>query len=96
VLDAAGGATEPLAAALVCGHRLRVNPISCVAHGLCAELLPELVELDEWGYPVIDRAPVPVGLVAQARRVVAACPALALRLDGRRGRPGGRAGDPPV
>lgn len=71
------------------GHRLRVNPISCVAHGLCAELLPEMVELDEWGYPIVDGAPVPITLVAQARRAVAACPTLALRLDGARGRHGG-------
>jgi len=68
------------------GHRLRVNPISCVAHGLCAELLPEMVELDEWGYPIVDGAAVPVRLVAQARRAVAACPTLALHLDGKRGR----------
>jgi ferredoxin len=28
---------------------LRVNPIECDAHGLCAELFPERVALDEWG-----------------------------------------------
>jgi ferredoxin len=33
--------------------QLRVNPIACTGHGLCAELLPELVTLDEWGYPVL-------------------------------------------
>ena len=33
--------------------RLRVNPIACSGHGVCAELLPELITLDEWGYPVI-------------------------------------------
>ena len=33
---------------------LRVNPINCTGHGVCAELLPELVTLDEWGYPVLD------------------------------------------
>ena len=35
-------------------HRVRVNPIACEAHGMCAELLPERITLDEWGYPVID------------------------------------------
>lgn len=60
--------------------RLRVNPIDCAGHGVCAELLPELVELDEWGYPVLDRGPVPPGLRRQARRAVASCPALALAL----------------
>ncbi len=34
-------------------RRLRVNPVACTGHGVCAELLPELVTLDEWGYPVI-------------------------------------------
>jgi ferredoxin len=64
-------------------RRLRVNPIACHAHGLCAELLPELVDLDEWGYPVLpDRtsADVPAPLLATAREAVAACPTLALRL----------------
>ena len=60
--------------------RLRVNPIECVAHGLCGELLPEAIRLDEWGYPIIDRRPVPPVLDRDARRAVAACPALALRL----------------
>jgi len=31
--------------------RLVVNPIECEAHGVCAELFPERVHLDEWGYP---------------------------------------------
>jgi len=59
---------------------LRVNPINCTGHGVCAELLPELVHLDEWGYPIIDPEPVPPGLDTEARRTVAACPTLALRL----------------
>ena len=59
---------------------LRVNPIQCSGHGSCAELLPELVTLDEWGYPVIDPGPVPPTLDRDARRAVSACPALALRL----------------
>jgi len=57
---------------------LRVDPIACRAHGLCAELLPEVVDLDEWGYPLL-RA-LPGHLLAEARRAAAACPALALRL----------------
>jgi ferredoxin len=61
--------------------RLRVNPIACDAHGLCAELLPELIELDEWGYPVLSGGNVPRPLLKHARRAVAACPALALLLE---------------
>jgi ferredoxin len=58
---------------------LRVDPIACTAHGLCAELLPESVALDEWGYPITT--PVRPDLLPLARRAVADCPTLALRLD---------------
>ena len=33
--------------------QLRVDPTACTGHGLCAELLPELITLDEWGYPIL-------------------------------------------
>jgi ferredoxin len=59
---------------------LVVNPINCTGHGVCAELLPELISLDEWGYPIVDPRPVPPALDREARRAVAACPALALKL----------------
>ena len=61
-------------------YRVEVNPIKCEAHGLCAELLPERISLDEWGYPVIGAAPIPASLEGLARRAVDACPTLALRL----------------
>jgi ferredoxin len=61
--------------------RLRVSPVDCVAHGVCAELLPEWVGRDEWGYPVVNDAPIPTELVEGARRAANRCPALALRLD---------------
>lgn len=66
-------------------HRLRVNPIACTAHGMCAELLPERIALDDWGYPIIEDPEVPDELLAHARRAVAACPTLALLLDRERG-----------
>ena len=65
---------------------IRVDPIACEAHGLCAELLPELITLDEWGYPIVDDRPLPPALVAHARRAAAACPRLAIRLDRAAGR----------
>jgi ferredoxin len=61
--------------------KLQVTPIACSGHGLCAELLPELITLDEWGYPVIAGQPVPARLAREARRAVTDCPALALRLS---------------
>jgi ferredoxin len=62
-------------------HRLRVNPITCEGHGLCAELLPELIRLDDWGYPIIDQPEVPPELEDLARRAVDAGPTLALLLE---------------
>lgn len=61
-------------------HHLRVNPIACKAHGMCAELVPELIELDPWGYPILRSPAVPPALLPHARRAIATCPALALIL----------------
>lgn len=63
------------------GPTLHVDRILCDGHGLCAELLPELIRLDDWGYPIVRPDPVPAHLDAHARRAVAACPLLALRLQ---------------
>jgi len=65
-------------------ERLRVNPILCTGHGLCAELLPEQITLDEWGYPILSDAPVPHALRKLARRAVTDCPARALTLVSHR------------
>ena len=60
---------------------LRVDWPVCQARGLCHELLPEIIELDEWGYPLIN-GEVTEELVADAKAAVRACPRLALRLVG--------------
>ena len=65
------------------GPRLRVNPIACDGRGLCAEVLPEMITLDDWGFPVIGDAEVPPGLLDEAAEAVRLCPRLALRLDHR-------------
>jgi ferredoxin len=88
-----GRPTEPLV--------LGIDRIACDGYGSCAELLPELIQLDEWGYPVISPGPVPDALLPHARMAVDTCPVLALRLaaagratmtaDARR-RPGDRNG----
>ncbi len=64
--------------------RLRVDFIACDGRGLCAEALPELITLDDWGFPVIGDRAVPSRLLADARETVRACPKLALRLDPER------------
>jgi ferredoxin len=64
--------------------RLHVDWTACDGRGLCVELLPELLDRDGWGYPLPrDAHPepaVPDALSGHARRAVAACPLLALRL----------------
>jgi ferredoxin len=65
--------------------RVRVNPIDCVGHGLCAELLPEWIELDDWGYPILNGTDLPPDLLQHARRAANSCPTLALLLDSEGG-----------
>ncbi len=60
--------------------RLSVDPIACDGRGLCAELLPGLISLDDWGFPVISAADMPAELHAEAAAVARLCPRLALRL----------------
>jgi len=67
-------------------HRVEVNPITCEAHGICAELLPERVSLDEWGYPIVDGRPLHGSELEHARRAARACPTLALIVARERAR----------
>jgi ferredoxin len=59
---------------------LVVDRIRCDGYGMCAELLPELIELDDWGYPIVRPGAVPDQLGGLARRAVDVCPVLALSL----------------
>jgi ferredoxin len=68
------------------GQRLAVDRIRCDGHGLCAELLPEVVRLDDWGYPIVQPGPVPAHLLPHAQKAVAECPVLALALRREAGR----------
>jgi ferredoxin len=66
------------------GFVLRVNPILCDGFGHCAELAPDLVHLDEWGYPIIATQPVPLtnlSALESARYAVRGCPRQALRIE---------------
>jgi len=53
---------------------------ACEGRGLCAELLPEVILLDDWGFPIIV-SPVPERLADEAGEAVRLCPRLALRLE---------------
>ncbi len=72
--------------------RLRVDWILCDGYGLCGDLLPDLIELDEWRYPIVRPAPVDTTRLHEAQRAADCCPMKALHLDsvpaGRRARTG--------
>ena len=66
------------------GFVLLVNPILCDGFGHCAELAPDLVHVDEWGYPIIVTEPVALANLAaleSARYAVRGCPRQALRIE---------------
>jgi ferredoxin len=65
---------------MAAARRLRVDWPACKANGLCAEVVPDLVRRDEWGYPLIAVKPVPDALTQLAERAVLQCPTQALRL----------------
>lgn len=61
-------------------RELVVDRIKCDGRGLCAELLPERIRLDDWGYPIITPGSIPEHLMPHAERAVEDCPVLALAL----------------
>jgi ferredoxin len=63
-------------------RRLAIDWTRCDGHGLCAALLPQAVQRDDWGYPVIDLARAETASPAELNRTISACPSLALRLEG--------------
>jgi ferredoxin len=62
--------------------RLHIDWTACDGRGLCWELVPELLDRDEWGYPMPrdgSREPaVPAKLEVHARQAIKQCPRLAL------------------
>ena len=62
-------------------RRLVVDHIRCDGRGACAELFPERITLDDWGYPIVDPTPIAPADLRDAKRAVQLCPVLALRLE---------------
>jgi len=59
---------------------IEIDWTRCDGHGLCAELLPEQIARDEWGFPILlGQRGTPVDNRA-GRRTAPACPGLALRM----------------
>ena len=63
-------------------RRLRVNPTLCTGFGYCGEIVPELICLDDWGFPIVNPRTIQDGeLLNLARRAAATCPQVALLLE---------------
>lgn len=63
-------------------RKLRVNPTLCTGYGYCAEIVPELITVDDWGYPIVSKGPIDSdNLLKLARRAMATCPRLALLIE---------------
>ncbi len=61
--------------------RLRVNPVLCNGYAYCAEIVPELIGLDDWGFPIVNERPIDDDrLLHLAERAVTTCPRVALLL----------------
>jgi ferredoxin len=61
--------------------RISIDPAACDAYGYCAELLPEAITLDEWGYPMLDGTPLGPELLAAAKRAARDCPRRAITVQ---------------
>jgi ferredoxin len=61
-----------------------IDPIACDGRGLCAELLPERIQLDPWGYPILEDKEVKPALYDHAVRAAKRCPMQAIHLVERR------------
>jgi ferredoxin len=66
------------------GLRISIDPVACDAYGYCAEILPELIGLDEWGYPIVRDGPVEGELVDLAKRAARDCPKRAFTIREKR------------
>lgn len=66
--------------------KLTVDWTRCQGHGLCSHLVPELIQLDEHGYPAFLEVSVPFWLTKDVRQAVDSCPALALKMQALPGR----------
>jgi ferredoxin len=64
---------------------LVLNPILCDGRGLCHDAAPELIELDEWGYPLLPGGGLQAELTRDERKAAEdathACPLLALHME---------------
>lgn len=61
-------------------RELRIDWIRCDGYGLCGDLAPDVIELDEWRYPIIAEAGIPPGKLNDVKRAADCCPMKALSI----------------
>ncbi|MCW2950988.1 MAG: ferredoxin reductase [Conexibacter sp.] len=62
--------------------KVKVDPTKCEGFGICAELAPQVFELDEWGYAaVLGGRDVPAALEDAVRRAAGACSVAAISTE---------------
>jgi len=63
--------------------RLHIDWTRCDGHGTCADLLPDLIARDDWGFPIlITGRPMRRQVRERAELAVEVCPMLALKIVG--------------
>lgn len=60
--------------------RLHVDWTRCDGHGTCADLLPDLIKRDDWGYPILEPGASISRRHPRVDLAIEACPMLALKL----------------
>lgn len=72
-----------MASRTVTETRLHIDWTRCDGHGTCADLLPDLIRRDDWGYPFMAQdSEIRYDQLERAQLAVDACPMLALKLIG--------------
>ena len=72
--------------------KLKIDWIACNGYGVCEAAAPDLIVLDDWGYPVLPDGPVPRDLMREAAKAINDCPMLALGWENKETAAGDRLG----
>ncbi|WP_328581948.1 NADH-ubiquinone oxidoreductase-F iron-sulfur binding region domain-containing protein [Streptomyces sp. NBC_00370] len=81
VLPLPGPGYQDAVESIPSGEKIAVDWTLCQGHGLCADIIPELIRLGPDGFPALADADIPMHLRGRAQRAVRRCPALALRIE---------------
>ena len=60
---------------------MRVDWIKCDGYGLCGDYAPDVIDLDDWRYPILRPGPIDRAFMDEAQRAVDCCPMQALSLE---------------